>query len=104
MYKPLAPGSWFSTVNAADFRRSYLDQLSQLNPQKVLAELQELADGRMPVLLCFEKPPPDPAWCHRGLVSGWFKDKLGIEVPELGHEGLGCGWQHPKLAAEWRRA
>jgi hypothetical protein len=103
MYKGLAPGSWFNSVDAEDLRRRYMHQLSLLNPRKVLAELCELADGRVASLLCFERPPPDPAWCHRGLVSAWFKDELGIDVPELGHESLGCGWSHPKLHASLHR-
>jgi hypothetical protein len=52
--------------------------------------------------MCFEEPPPDPAWCHRGLVSAWFKDALGVDVPEFGHETLGNGWAHPKLPVKWK--
>ena len=38
--------------------------------------------------------------CHRGLVSAWLHDLLGLEVPELFHEEKGFGWQHPKLPPE----
>jgi hypothetical protein len=38
-----------------------------------------------------------PQRCHRCLVSAWFKDMLGINVPELGQEHAGCGWSYPKL-------
>ena len=78
-------------------------QLAILDPAAVLGELTDLAAGQLPALLCFEKPPPDAAWCHRGLVSAWFADALGRAVVEFGHEDAGSGWAHPKLPAEWRR-
>jgi hypothetical protein len=102
LYRPLAPGPWFCSVDADEFRRRYLAQLSELDSLAVLQELCALAEGKVPALLCFEKPPPDPAWCHRALVSAWLSDTLGLEVPEAGHEQLGCGWSHPKLPANWR--
>src|ERR1700680_497420 len=88
---------------APEYRKRDMAQLAELDPARVIVQLTALAVGRVPALLWFEKPPPDPAWCHRGLVSAWFKDKLGIDVPEFGHEILGGGWAHPKLPAEWRR-
>jgi hypothetical protein len=36
-------------------------------------------------------------------VSAWLSDTLGLEVVEVGHEQLGCGWRHPKLPVDWRR-
>ena len=96
MYRPLAPGSWFRAVDAAVFSRLYLAQLAKLDPAKVLAELNEMAGGLIPALLCFEPPPPDPNWCHRASVSAWLGDALGIKVVEVGHETAGAGWQHPK--------
>jgi hypothetical protein len=39
------------------------------------------------VLACWEPPEAHTPWCHRGLVSAWFKDTLGIDVPELGQGG-----------------
>jgi hypothetical protein len=68
----------------------------------VLRELAAVAEDMIPALLCFERPPPDPAWCHRGLVAGWLYDELGIEVREIGHEQLGGGWSHPKLPSGWQ--
>ena len=102
MYRALAPGTWFKTVDAEQFRRLYLDQLRSLDPEQVLSDLQALAQGLTPALLCHERPPPDDRWCHRGLVSAWFKDTLGIAVAEYGHEAAGVGWMHPKLPPTWR--
>jgi hypothetical protein len=57
----------------------------------VLKDLAKLADGKIPTLLCFEPPPPDAAWCHRGLVAAWLQDQLGVVVLEVGHEHHGGG-------------
>jgi Active DUF488-N3 subclade len=97
VYQPLAPGAWFKSVDANTFRARYMAQLGDLDARRVLEDLGRIAEGRIPVLLCFEKPPPDPTWCHRGLVAAWLQDTLGIAVYELGHENLGAGWHHPKL-------
>ncbi len=79
-----------------------MEQLSELDPEQVLRDLEVLAEGKTPALLCFEKPPPDDHWCHRGLVSAWFSDVLGLPVAEYGHEAKGTGWLHPKLPRTWR--
>lgn len=104
LYRQLAPGPWFQSVKPEEFRRRYLAQLERLDPHQVLIELDELAGGKVPALLCFERPPPDPAWCHRGLVAGWLFDKVGLLVREIGHEHCGGGWSHPKLPPDWRRS
>jgi hypothetical protein len=70
-------------------------KLGQLDPTATLAELSALASGLKPALLCFERAPPDPSWCHRALVSAWFYDTIGISVFEFGHESDGAGWTHP---------
>jgi hypothetical protein len=103
-YRPLAPGEWFKSVPADEFRSLYMKQLSQLDPEQVLHELNALAEGRTPALLCHEKPPPDTRWCHRALISVWFSDTLGLAIAEFAHETAGTGWQHPKLPPSWRRS
>jgi hypothetical protein len=47
--------------------------LSKLNPQEVYETLKDK------VLLCWE---PAGEFCHRRIVASWFKEELGIEVPE----------------------
>jgi hypothetical protein len=91
MYRPLAPGAWFKAVPTDEFCRLYWAQLHRLNPEQVLKDLAKLADGKIPTLLCFEPPPPDAAWCHRGLVAAWLQDQLGVVVLEVGHEHHGGG-------------
>lgn len=103
MYRALAPGPWFSTVGESEYCHRYMAMLKALDPHAVLAELKELSGGLVPALLCFEPPPPDMNWCHRGLVSAWFADTIGLVVNELGHEGAGAGWTHPKLPPSIRR-
>ena len=97
MYSPLKPGPWFRTVPPKQFYQLYMAQLAELDPERVLTDLNALAPGKTPALLCFEPPPPDLCWCHRGLVAGWLKDTLDLDVLEYGHGSDGAGWCHPKL-------
>jgi hypothetical protein len=85
MFKALAPGEWFNQVSEEEYRRRYFGEiLAPLDPRAVLTELEALAEGAEPVLLCWEKPPLTPKnWCHRRMVAEWLMDTLGVEVPEL---------------------
>jgi hypothetical protein len=103
VYRPLAPGAWFKSVTAAEYWDLYMAQLAKLNPAVVLKDLADLSAGKIPALLCFEKPPPDQNWCHRALVAVWLQKAAGLHVNEFGHEACGHGWSHPKLPAAWRR-
>jgi hypothetical protein len=96
VYRPLAPGFPLN-VPLDEYLDRYGRQLAALDPQRVVADLAALADGRSAAaLLCFE-PATGPAWCHRALVSKWFADALDLAVPEWGREADGCGCHHPKL-------
>jgi hypothetical protein len=97
MYRALAPGDWFGAVDERAFVELYMAQLASLDADQVLRDLAHIANGAIPALLCFEQPPPDAAWCHRGLVAGWLKDAANLEVFELGAERAGSGWSHPKV-------
>lgn len=80
-YKKLAPKFWFFQKYKIDgdanfYTEQYRSEvLDKLNPIEVLQDLGEDA-----VLLCWEKPDQ---FCHRHLVSQWFKEKLGLEVTEI---------------------
>lgn len=80
-YKKLAPKFWFFQKYKTDndeiaytenFKKEVLDKL---DVQTVFNELGEDA-----VLLCWEK---SGKFCHRHLVSKWFKEKLNKDVTEL---------------------
>ena len=97
MYRALAPGDWWNSVTPEEYSERYFAQLAKLDPAEVLAELASLADGRIPALLCFEKPHDADAWCHRAFCSVWLKATVGIDVFEYGLESFGAGLSHPKL-------
>lgn len=101
----LFPGRWFnSCATVSEFMARYYDEvLNPLDPARTVAEIFALAGDQIPVLVCFESVNPDAGWCHRSLISAWLADELGMVVPELGHEALGHGWQHPKLDPSLRR-
>jgi len=78
-YMPLAPSR--ELLNAKDpelFDREYRKQLAALDAKQVAEEL-----GPDAVILCWES---FNVRCHRRLVAEWLEEKLGIVVPELGHE------------------
>jgi Protein of unknown function, DUF488 len=102
MYRKLQPSPGTLKLPAAEFTSNYLREvLGRLDAQQTVDELLAVADGKIPALLCFEHAH-GPAWCHRGLVSAWLHQTLGLEVPELGREADGCGVGHPKLCEEAR--
>jgi hypothetical protein len=102
-YKALAPGPWFSSTDDGTFRELYIKQLQHLDPKRVLEGLSTLSHNQDVALLCFEPSIASGPWCHRGLVSAWFNDELGLQVYEFGHEAEGFGWAHPKLPLEFRK-
>ena len=104
IYKALQPGSWFMSVDERQYRQLYFEILSKLDPNKVIGDLAILASGKTPVLMCHEGPRPGKSWCHRGYISVWLQDSLGLEVYEWGQEACGCGWSHPKIPVAFREA
>jgi len=103
-YRRLAPGAWFNSTSTEEFTRRYREEiLDVLDAERVVENLLELADGKTPALLCWERPEQAGKWCHRALVSVWLCEKLGLQVPEYGQEEQGFGWDHPKLHPETRR-
>ena len=84
LYRPLAPRRDMLQLPYEAFREIYLREiLAPLDPETVVTELQRLAGEHEPVLLCFEKPPLTVHnWCHRRIVAGWFRESLGLQVPE----------------------
>jgi hypothetical protein len=60
------------------FDREYRKQLDALDPKQVAKDL-----GPDAILLCWES---FNVRCDRRLVAEWLEERLGIVVPELGHE------------------
>jgi len=85
VYRALAPGPWFKSVEEVEYRIRYDRQLAELDPQRVWDELHTLAGGAEPVLLCWERKPDLDAgrtFCHRRIVAAWFAATLDQDVPE----------------------
>jgi hypothetical protein len=98
-YAPLAPGPWFrDPIPDRDWVAKYESEvLAHLDARAVVRDLMALAGGQPVLLMCWEPPPPDLAWCHRALVSRWLSREVGMSAPEYGCEHLGHGYDHPKL-------
>jgi hypothetical protein len=101
-FRALEPGRWFKTASTEEYVRLYSEQLRNLDAAQVVRDLEEMAGGLIPVLLCFEPPEPGTKWCHRGLVAKWLAEELGLEVYEFGQEHEGSGAAHPKLPEQYR--
>lgn len=99
-YSLMQPGEWFRSCDSpAHYFELYWAILERLDPEVAAHELTKLAGpGNIAVLCCWETPLiDDEKWCHRGIVSAWFWEKIKLAVPELGFETSGHGWNHPKL-------
>ena len=85
IYRDLAPRWDMLTMPYDQYRTIYFSEiLGSLDPVNVLEDLERLADGHEPVLLCFERPPFSASnWCHRRMVADWFAETLQLEVPEI---------------------
>ena len=70
-------------IDEEAYTRIYRTQLERIGLEKIQAQLTRKArEGDKPlVLLCFEKPGE---FCHRRLFAGWYREKTGQIVPELG--------------------
>lgn len=88
MFRQLAPGPWFNSVSVPEYLQRYrAEVLDQLNPHQVAETLLRLADGKVPVMVCFEQPNTGK-WCHRSLAAAWLAEAIGEPVPEFGFEQL----------------
>ena len=95
VFRALAPGHWFNSVDVDTYRTLFFDEiLGRLDPQETHEALYKLTDGVEPVLLCYEKPNGRD-WCHRAMVSEWFHETIGVEVPEIGQPASAFGISHP---------
>jgi hypothetical protein len=78
-YIALAPPRWLLKAKDPElFDREYRKLLESLDPKRVVEDL-----GPNAILLCWES---FNLRCHRRLVAEWLEEKLGIMVPEVGHE------------------
>lgn len=94
--RALAPGSWFNSVTPLQYARLYRDEvLARLDRSRVIADLEQMAQGRDVALLCFE-PANGRDWCHRSMAAAWLGEGLGRVVPEFGFDHLPQD-QHPLL-------
>jgi hypothetical protein len=91
VYRALAPGPWFLTTPYDRYVELYSEQLAKLDAAKVRSQLLALVAPAEPVLLCWERPPlrlpsaadPKGNWCHRTMVTAWFKAELGEILTEV---------------------
>jgi hypothetical protein len=86
VFRRLAPGPWFNSVGPDEYYRLYRTEiLGLLDPRVIASELIDLAGGKEPVLLCYERTGTGQ-WCHRGMAAEWLSEALGEPVPEVGFE------------------
>ncbi|GLI92368.1 DUF488 family protein, N3 subclade [Methylocystis echinoides] len=97
LYRKLAPGAWFNSVPPEDYLDRYNQILAELDPGKVVDEIEALADGRTAVLCCYEsvaKISKGETWCHRHVIANWLADTLGLAVEEHGAGADFDPWRH----------
>jgi hypothetical protein len=90
-YSKLEPGPWFKSVTIRQYIVRYNAILNKLDPQRVADEMVALANGGVPVMICYEAASgvhDGACWCHRHLAAQWLEGKLGIVVEEVGFPSL----------------
>ena len=66
--------------HTAEMRRIYNAHLEEPQAQLELAEACEIAEARAAALLCYEA---EAQHCHREIVAGLIKGRIGCEVVDL---------------------
>ena len=103
IYRALAPGPWFNSVSIEEYYHLYRTEiLGPLDPRKVREDLETLAAGQVPVMLCYERPMVIGDWCHRAMAAEWLAENLGVTVPEVGFENR-RQHEHPLMPRQLRR-
>ena len=83
----LTPYGLLHVTNRAEFTRLYIARLESVGADAIYAALEGISDVhdcRPLVLLCFEDVRRRGVWCHRTILGAWLRDRLDVEVPELG--------------------
>lgn len=83
----LTPYGLLHVTDRAEFTHLYIARLERAGADAIRARLEGISDThdcRPLVLLCFEDVRRPGVWCHRTILGAWLRDRLGIEVPELG--------------------
>lgn len=88
LFKQLAPGSWFNSVDKIRYEALYYGEvLGRLDPKETWEKLHALVAPHEPILLCYERPPfTAENWCHRRMAAEWLQQAIGVEIPEFGAE------------------
>lgn len=81
LYRQLNPDRSFMMEHEGSYIPKFEKILSGLSAEKVVIDLEKLGKGKNIILLCHEG---ENDFCHRHLVAKWLKEKLNIEVVELG--------------------
>jgi hypothetical protein len=89
VFRALAPGPWFNSVGIGEYYRLYRTEiLGPLDPKLIAESLLALGNGRVPFLLCHERPMIPGEWCHHVMAAEWLAEVLGVTVREFGFESL----------------
>lgn len=64
------------------YTHRYLSEvLDKLDPNKVIADINMLAQGSDVALCCYEKPNE---FCHRHILAKWLMENTGVTIEEYG--------------------
>jgi len=84
-FKKLAPKlSFWKVWEQTKDNDYYIEQfnklvLDTLDPKTIYDELIIISNGKIPCLVCYEKPGD---FCHRHLVADWLNKNLNIKIKE----------------------
>lgn len=105
----LAPYGLLKINDRAEFAPKYAARVASKGPEMLakLVRIQQAHPGETLVICCFEDVHQDGVWCHRQVAAEWFRDQLGLELPELStpgdprpSPGKGAASGHEQVARE----
>ena len=88
-FPALAPEPEWIGLSEAEYRPLYIAKLESIGADTFTEWLRLLhneAEGKSPVLLCYEALRKPGEFCHRRMFAEWYESKTGVVIPELGHQ------------------
>jgi hypothetical protein len=82
-YFVLAPTRDMLGMEYDEYKAKYIRLLEERGVDRILQDLNTIADGKDIALLCYESLKKEDEWCHRTMFAEYVKEKAGFEVIEF---------------------
>tara|TARA_R110000824_G_scaffold344774_1_gene531397 strand:+ start:161 stop:577 length:417 start_codon:yes stop_codon:yes gene_type:complete len=77
--KYLAPRYKMLKMTEEQYIPEYVKLLQNINPKRVIEDLEQASQGKDVALMCYEIPSD---FCHRHMIADWLNKKTKFEITE----------------------